>query len=292
MSHTSLKTGSLRANGLDFHFLEAGEGPLALCLHGFPDSPMTWRHILPALAAAGYRAVAPYMRGYAPTSVPATPAYDGGNLAADINALHAALDANADAVLIGHDWGALAAYGAALSEPERWRRCVTLSVPPLPVFGKVAFDYAQIKRSFYFWFFQMKIAQAAVAANDLAFIDGIWADWSPGYDAREDLLYVKRCLGATENLTAALGYYWANIAPDTFGIVVNPQPVLAQPLLYLHGDRDGCIALGKNLVQSVTAYGAPGSRAEIIADAGHFLTVEQPAAVNAQIIDFIGMAGR
>ncbi len=292
MTLPTLKTGAVRANGLDFHYLEAGEGPLALCLHGFPDSPMTWRHILPALAAAGYRAVAPYMRGYAPTEVPSTPAYDGSVLASDANALHQALGGKDDAVLIGHDWGALAAYGAALMDPARWRRCVTLSVPPLPVFGQVAFDYAQIKRSFYFWFFQMKIAPAAVAANDLAFIDGIWADWSPGYDAREDLAYVKRCLGASENLAAALGYYWANISPQTFGIVVDPQPALAQPLLYLHGSRDGCIALSEKVVQAVPAYGASGSKAAIIANAGHFLTLEQPGPVTAQILDFIGQPGR
>ncbi len=291
MTSHILKTGSVMANGLGFHYLEMGEGPLVLCLHGFPDSPMTWRHILPALADAGYRAVAPYMRGYAPTAVPSTPAYDGASLAADINALHGALGGQADALLIGHDWGALAAYGAALTGPERWRRCITLSVPPLPVFGHVAFDYAQIKRSFYFWFFQMKIAQVAVAANDLAFIDGLWADWSPGYDAREDLRYVKRCLGTTENLTAALGYYWANIAPDTFGIVANPQPVLSQPLLYLHGDQDGCISLNEKLVQSVTGYGAAGSKAATVANAGHFLTVEQPAAVNTLILEFIGAPG-
>ena len=65
-----LKTGDVRAGELHFTYLECGEGPLALCLHGFPDSPHTWRHLLPALAAQGYRAVAPFMRGYAPTSVP------------------------------------------------------------------------------------------------------------------------------------------------------------------------------------------------------------------------------
>src|SRR3954469_11770079 len=67
----NLKHGSVEANGLTFHYLEAGEGPLALCLHGFPDSPWSYRYLLPALAGAGFRAVAPYMRGYAPTSIPA-----------------------------------------------------------------------------------------------------------------------------------------------------------------------------------------------------------------------------
>ena len=75
--------GSIRANGLEVAYLEAGEGPLALCLHGFPDSAWTWRYLLPELAGAGYRAVAPFLRGYAPTSIPADGLYQPGAIAAD-----------------------------------------------------------------------------------------------------------------------------------------------------------------------------------------------------------------
>lgn len=126
MTTPEFKTGSVHANGLDFHYLEMGEGPLALCFHGFPDSPMTWRHLLPALAAAGYRAVAPYMRGYAPSAVPATDDYYGASLAADMNALNAALGGKGDAVLIGHDWG------AASSSVCRRCRCLAKWPSPMP----------------------------------------------------------------------------------------------------------------------------------------------------------------
>ena len=112
------------ARGLEFAYLEAGTGPLALCLHGFPDGAWTWRHLLPALADAGFRAVAPFNRGYAPTEVPADGLYQAGALAADANALHDAFGADAEAVIIGHDWGAMAAYGAAGSAPARWRRVI------------------------------------------------------------------------------------------------------------------------------------------------------------------------
>jgi pimeloyl-ACP methyl ester carboxylesterase len=90
-AHHEMKNGTVRTNGLDFAFVEMGTGPLALCLHGFPDSPWTYRYLMPALAAAGYRAVTPFMRGYAPTSIPADGRYDTGTLASDPNALHAAL---------------------------------------------------------------------------------------------------------------------------------------------------------------------------------------------------------
>ena len=127
----SVRLATVRANGLQFGVLEAGSGPLALCLHGFPDTADTWRHLLPALAGAGFRAVAPFMRGYAPTEVPADGAYHVGALVADAVALHEALGGDGDAVLIGHDWGAEAAYGAAAFAPGRWRRLVTVSrVPP------------------------------------------------------------------------------------------------------------------------------------------------------------------
>jgi pimeloyl-ACP methyl ester carboxylesterase len=167
------KTGSVTANGLRFHYLAMGEGPLALCLHGFPDSPWTYRHLLPELAKAGYRAVAPFMRGYAPTEVPSDGRYQTSVLAADVAGLHAALGGDSRAVLIAHNWGAVAAYGAAALEPARWRRCAIMNVPPLGVFGLVAFRYEPIKRSFYFWFFQMKVSDQVVPANDLAFIDGL-----------------------------------------------------------------------------------------------------------------------
>ena len=97
---------AITANGVEFACLELGEGPLALCLHGFPDSATSWRHLLPALADAGYRAVAPWTRGYAPTAVPADGAYQTGALATDAVALHEALGGDGDAVIVGHDWGA------------------------------------------------------------------------------------------------------------------------------------------------------------------------------------------
>src|SRR5580698_10100583 len=120
---------TVEANGLSFGVLTCGDsGPLALCLHGFPDSAHTWRHLLPELAAAGYRAVAPWTRGYAPTVVASDGDYSAVTRAADANALHDALDGDSDAVLIGHDWGATTTYAAGALAPERWRRLVAIAV--------------------------------------------------------------------------------------------------------------------------------------------------------------------
>src|SRR5437870_13819031 len=104
----TISEGSVAANGLQFGFLEDGppDGPLALCLHGFPDSAWTWRHLLPALADSGFRAVAPFMRGYAPTSIPEDGHYYPAALSSDACSLHEALGGDANAVLIGHARGA------------------------------------------------------------------------------------------------------------------------------------------------------------------------------------------
>lgn len=288
------KAGSVIANGLRFHYLEMGTGPLALCLHGFPDSPYTYRYLMPALAAAGYRVVTPFMRGYAPTDVPTDGRYDTQTLATDPNALHAALGGDGDAVLIAHDWGAAAAYGALSAAPLRWRRAIIGNVPPMPVFAQIAFDYAQLKRSFYFWFFQMGPAEAVVAGNDLAFIDGLWNDWSPGYRAAEDLQQAKACLRAPENLRAAMGYYRAFFDPARFGTAdwsKEQNEALGTPVpqvtLYLHGTNDGCIALPTSAEEGVRRFLGPSSRVERIAGAGHFFFVEKPAEVNAKILRFL-----
>jgi pimeloyl-ACP methyl ester carboxylesterase len=288
-----LRPRTVTANGLQFGVLEAGTGPLALCLHGFPDSAHTWRYLLPALADAGFHAVAPFMRGYAPTKIPADGCYQLGALVADAVGLHDALGGDDRAVLIGNDWGAEAAYGAAAFAPDRWRRVVTLAVPPLALDTDIFADYDQLKRFFYLFFLKTPFAESVVAADDMAFLDRLWEDWSPGYDARENLRNVKQCLRGEGNLTAAIGYYRAEEPGlHDFGVdspYAAEELALAtagpQPTLYLHGNRDGCIDLA--LVEDAKRHLGSGSRMQVIQGAGHFPQVEKPTAVNAQILAWV-----
>jgi pimeloyl-ACP methyl ester carboxylesterase len=279
---------SVQANGVEFAYVEDGppDGPLALCLHGFPDSAHTWRHLLPDLASAGFHAVAPWMRGYAPTAVPADGRYQTGALVADAIALHEALGGDGRAVIIGHDWGAVATYGAASFEPGRWSKVVTMAVPP-SVGASLFTSYAQIKRSFYMFVFQSPLAEFLVSANDLAFIDGLWADWSPGYDGGQDAAWVKDTLREQANLSAALGYYRATFgttaaAPELAAEQEATGKLPSQPLLYLHGADDGCIGVelvNKELPANVETVIVEGS--------GHFLHVERPEEINQRVVKFL-----
>jgi pimeloyl-ACP methyl ester carboxylesterase len=274
----------VRANGVDFECLSWGsEGPLALLLHGFPDTAHTWRHLGPALAEAGYRAVAPFMRGYAPTSVPADGRYQTGALAADAHALWSALEGGPDAVVIGHDWGAAAAYGAGVLGPDRWRRVVTMAVPPPSVLGSGFFNYDQLRRSWYMFFFQSPLAEMAVSMNDLEFVARLWQDWSPGYAYEEDVAFVRTALGAPENLAAALGYYRALFDPTRHDPALANEQIAAssapgQPLLYLHGSTDGC--MGVDLARQYDG-------TVVVEGAGHFLQLEQPSVVNRLVLEFL-----
>src|SRR5262245_55186705 len=115
------------ANGLRFAFLEEGHGPLVLLLHGFPDTAHTWDFVRPRVAQKGYRVVAPFLRGYHPSGIPDRDP-DGETISRDVLALITALG-ESSAIVVAHDWGAAAAYGAASLEPTRVRKLVTLTIP-------------------------------------------------------------------------------------------------------------------------------------------------------------------
>jgi pimeloyl-ACP methyl ester carboxylesterase len=283
---------SVAANGLEFACLSDGpeDGPLALCLHGFPDTAHTWRHLLPELAGAGYRGVAPFLRGYAPTAMPEDGHYQVGALVRDVNALHEVLGGDGDAVLVGHDWGALAAYGAVAHQPARWRRAVTLAVPPTASIGMSLLTYAQLRCSWYMFFFLSPLAEAALPLDDYSFIDDLWRDWSPGYDGAWDVARVKESIGDPEHMVAAISYYRAMWNPalqvpelaDEQAAALLPTP---KPTLYLHGREDGCMLLSS--MGSPLDFMAEGSALEVIDDAGHFLHVERPEVVNRHIMRFL-----
>lgn len=292
---SSIETRTARVGSLDIAYLAAGpddSGPLALCLHGFPDSAHTWRFLLPKLAERGYRAVAPFLRGYAPTGIPEDGRLQTAASALDAIGLVEALGrGDQRSVLIGHDWGAVIAHIAASHRTDLWSKVVTMAVPPGSAVG-TAFvsNLQQIKKSWYMFFFQHPISDFIVGANDLAYIDMLWADWSPGYDATDDLALLKPSLRSPDNLQAALGYYRATLGtgfndPELQSVQDLSSAIPPQPMLYLHGRNDGC--MGIEVAEFAQNEFPSTARSVFVDDAGHFLHLEQPDVVNQSIIDFL-----
>ena len=200
-------TSFVTANGVKFAYLEEGTGPLVLLVHGFPDTAHTWDAVLPAVAGAGFRAVAPFTRGYHPTEIPADGRYDTDTLGSDVLALIEALGEQR-AVLVGHDWGAGAAYAAAAMAPEKVRLLITLAIPhpaavrPTPALLWRVRHFATLRRAG---------APVKLHANDFALVDELVRRWSPAWRdiPPSETAKVKAAFGEPGVVEAALGYYRA-----------------------------------------------------------------------------------
>lgn len=197
---------TILANGLRLAYQAQGSGPLVLLLHGFPDTPQTWDAVRPALAAAGYRAVSPYLRGYAPSEIPVPPAYDSETLGRDVLGLITALGEQR-AIVVGHDWGASAAYAAASLGPEQVELLVTLAIPH-PASIKPSLQLLWLLR--HFFVLRQRHAARRLRAANLAYIDELVQRWSPKWRVPPtETAAVKAALREPGCLEAALGYYRA-----------------------------------------------------------------------------------
>jgi pimeloyl-ACP methyl ester carboxylesterase len=272
---------------LTFGDIEDASLPLALLVHGFPDTPYTWRYLGPDLAKRGYRVVAPWLPGYdAPTANPISV----GTYVRHMLDVRCSYRPDDRTVLIGHDWGAQAGYGVVAAEPSAFARFVALAVPPIAALATAMVSYAQLKRSFYIWFIQqVGLAEAALVAP--GFWESLWADWSPGYDPTEDIAELRRYLSA-ENIANVICPYRAAFNPRfadpdaqaEASATMQPPPV---PTLYLHGANDGTI--GADLLDDLGPHlPASGSAAEIVDGVGHFLHLERPELIATKIGDWLG----
>lgn len=276
------------------------DGPIALCLHGFPDTAYGWRKLAPRLAEAGWRVVAPFMRGYAPSSIPTDGSYHVGALMDDALQVRSAVGGTTRDVVIGHDWGAIAATGLAAMPDSPFAKAVIMSVPPpaafrplsrVPDVGRLLAKLPrQITRSWYILYFQLPWLPERSASW---VVPRLWRQWSPTYDAEEDLRHVDAAIGSPESWRAALGPYRATIRnarpPARYAALHRhwtAAPVL--PSLYLHGRDDGCATA--DFAHWAAQVLPDGSDVAIVDHAGHFLQLDQPETVAELVLTFIGSA--
>lgn len=278
---------TIRANGLDFAYLEAGEGPLVLLLHGFPDTAYGWRGVLPRLAAAGFRVVAPFLRGYAPTSLAPDDDYSLPALARDLLALIEHFNGGERAFVVGHDWGSPITQFAANLRPDRFNKIVLASVPHLRRF-LLSPTAAQLGRSHYIFKFQLPFwPERRLPKNDFEWmVNELIRVWSPGWNFSEaDLLPVKASFSDPRRLKAALAYY--RRIP---GLVASPElakTAFAQitvPTRMIYGSEDGCI--GREMFQKQSKRFMNGLDLCEASGMGHFIQYENPTWFSDRVIEF------
>jgi pimeloyl-ACP methyl ester carboxylesterase len=284
---------TVRTATLEIAYLERGphDGPPVLLVHGFPDDARTWDRLAQALVVAGYRTIAPFLRGFGATRFVADAPRTG-----EITALACDLVAFADALgiarfhVVGHDWGARAAYGVGALWPERLRALCALGNPYGTTTPAQTLSVEQTRAYWYQWYFATPRGEDELTTNRRAFCRALWRFWAPNWRFSED--EYERTAASFENpdfVPVALTSYrqrWGFV-PGVEAYAVERDrlaalPPLAVPTLTLLGADDGA-TLPSSAAGKERLFRGP-YRVETIAGSGHFLQREQPALVAERVV--------
>jgi pimeloyl-ACP methyl ester carboxylesterase len=273
-------------NDVRLHYVEAGAGPLVILLHGFPECWYSWRHQIPALAAAGYHVIAPDMRGYNRSEKPiGVRPYRLEALTADVAALirHAGADR---AAVVGHDWGGLVAWQLPVHHPEVVERLIVLNAPHPGAMLRELRRPRQLRRSWYILFFQLPCLPEALArAGNYALFRRLLARGAvhPGAFSGRDLDRYVHALAQPGAATCMVNYYRALVRRPPADLLRMARRVDV-PTLLIWGERD--VALDIHLTEGLERW-VPNLRLERIADASHWVQNDVPDRVNALLLDFL-----
>lgn len=318
-----LRRHNVVANGIRIHCAEAGEGPMILLVHGFPESWYSWRHQLPALAEAGYRAVAIDVRGYGRSSAP-TPvdAYRMWNHVGDNVGVLDALGAET-AVVVGHDWGAPIAYHSALARPDRFRAVAGLSVPYTPPGGRRPLEAFRAMASSDHWFYidyyqEPGRAEAETEPDVAAWLLGFYYSASgegaltaegggiamvprhgrqrdrfqyppegtlPGWLSQDDLAFYAGEFERT-GFGGGLNRY-RNVDRDWEDFAAFAHRPIEVPALYVGGSKDGPTVWGRRSIERFGDTLPRLHRSVILDGCGHWTQQERPGEVNELLLEFL-----
>jgi epoxide hydrolase 4 len=269
--------------GVRLHYVEAGEGPLVVLLHGFPEFWYSWRHQIPALAAAGFHVVVPDMRGYNLSDKPVGGrAYDTDLLANDVAGLVRHFGEQAH--VVGHDWGAVVAYVTAMRHPTMVRKLAILNVPHPARMLEGFRTLKQLRKSWYMFFFQLpKLPEYLLARDGFSFLKRSLRSGGSGSFSDEDL---ERYVEAWERpgaLTAMINYYRSALRTSPRAAESRLSPIEASTLV-IWGERDPFI--GAELAEPSARWVA-NVRVERLPEAAHFVQRDAPERVNELLCSFL-----
>jgi pimeloyl-ACP methyl ester carboxylesterase len=280
-------------NGINLHWVEAGDGPLVVLLHGFPEFWFSWRNQIPALAQGGYRVVAPDLRGYNESDKPSGyDAYLARPLSGDIAGLIAACDEER-ATVVGHDWGGAVAWMTAMRHPQVVERLVIMNVPHPAVFARALRSPGQLLRSSYMGFFQVPdVPEAMLSARNFSGLKWALRSGSQQPDAftPDDLERYAEAFAQPGALTGALAYYRAMgrrmaAAARQSGIpAAGGGRSVDAPTLVIWGRNDPVLA--PSLADP--GDGVPNREVVFVEEAAHFVQADAPDRVNELLLEFLG----
>src|SRR3954467_2935827 len=281
------REGYAEVGDVSLHYVEAGEGPLIVLLHGFPEFWYGWRLQIASLGGAGYRVVAPDTRGYNLSSKPeGFEAYGVDLLADDIRGLIAALGADS-ARLVGHDWGGSIAWTTAMNHPEVVDRLAILNAAHPRRLSEGLKHPSQLRKSWYFFFFAVPgLPEDVVQARDWHFFRHFLQEANPAYTPEE----IERYVEAWSQPGAASGminYYRASVRQSQKEAVAKLRPISA-PTLVIWGEQDSY--LGSDLAEPERADVPNLDRVERLADASHWVHHDEAERVNELLLDFFAPA--
>ena len=279
--------------GLEFSAISLGEGPLVVCLHGFPDNARSYRFQMEALAATGYRVVAPTLRGYETKSQPQDQDYSLEAIAGDV--VHWIEQLGEEkAHLVGHDWGAAITFVSGALYPERFHSLAAIAVPHSARFAAIGLRKVPIQlfRSSYMVFFQLRgLAEFAMRFRDWAMVRWLWKVWSPNFVLpREEWEELVATFSAPGVATAMLSYYRQNASPSIMmGLreaAMTTLTTVPVRTLAITGADDGCMDTRLYDHVFLDEDFPAGVRIERIEGAGHFTHQEKPEEINRLLIDW------
>lgn len=284
---TGTTTRRVRVGDLRLHVTEAGQGAPVVLLHGFPELGHSWRHQLPALAGAGFHAVAPDLRGFGRSDRPPNvDDYGIAALAGDVAALVAELGGTAH--LVGHDWGGSLAWVLAARAPQTVRSLTILNSPhPVASAEARRESEAQRAKSWYMLLFQFPgVAETWLSADDFANLRAFVFDTAaPGTFTEDDRAVFLDALRQDGALTAALNYYRANMPPAAWVRDPPQLPPVEVPTMIVWGEADSY--LGMELLDRSVAKCAGPVRVETLPGVSHWIQQEAPEAVNRLLVDWL-----
>ncbi len=286
--HSELRESYANLGDVRLHYVEAGNGPLVVLLHGFPESWFGWRQQIQPLAAAGFRVVAPDLRGYNQSSRPArVAAYESDRLAADIRGLVRHLGAGS-ALLVGHDWGGTVAWATAMNHPEVVDRLAILNAAHPRRLQQGLRTPRQLRKSWYFFFFQPPwVPERIVRAGRWRFFRHFLRDARPGAITPQDIERYVEAWSQPGAATGMINYYRASVRQSPKRAKAQLRPILA-PTLVIWGQRDRY--LGPELAEPDRDDVPHLERVERLPDASHWVHHDEPERVTQLLIDFLAPA--